>query len=64
MVRLCAMAQSSTCPISTFASETPKARAKKLIQDRIDTVKEKEKKKIEMTDPAKEPNYGFQIFRG
>jgi uncharacterized protein YjbJ (UPF0337 family) len=32
--------------------ETPVAKAKKLIQDRIDDIKEKARKKIEMTDPA------------
>src|SRR5258708_1198222 len=31
--------------------ETPVAKAKKLIQDRIDDIKEKARKKIEMTDP-------------
>jgi hypothetical protein len=32
--------------------ETPVAKAKKLIQDRIDDIKAKARKKIEMTDPA------------
>lgn len=34
------------------STETPEAKAKKLIQDRIDQVKERERKTIEVTDPA------------
>ena len=44
-------------------SETPEARAKKLIQGRIDVVKEKEKRRIEMTDPAQEPDSWLRKVR-
>jgi hypothetical protein len=43
--------------------ETPVAKAKKLIQDRIDDIKVKAKKKVEMTDPAQEPDSWLRKVR-
>jgi superfamily II DNA or RNA helicase len=40
----------------TASTETPEAKAQKSIQERIDSAREKEKKKIEITDPAQEPD--------
>jgi hypothetical protein len=38
------------------SSETPEAKARRSIQDRIDKANEKERKTIEITDPAQEPD--------
>jgi hypothetical protein len=43
--------------------ETPVAKAKKLIQDRIDDIKAKARKKVEMTDPAQEPDSWLRNVR-